>query len=226
MIRFRSFFAVLSVALLLAASDARAAFTYSVAVTTSPGGPAPAQPATTGGTTAAGVFNNTTFGSSTYFILGQTSPGTLTGSQGINLVQTSQTSNRVGSPNFNTPPTNTDGTNFNVSMAVLITNQPSGASGTITLSGLLTVTRSDTLGASSTFTNTSISPASITLGGVVYTLSGPIYTFPTIGTTPANGGISIQITEGVVPEPASLVMMGTSVLALGGLTVLRRRRQS
>src|SRR4051794_3507615 len=103
MTKTKSFFAVLSVALLLAASDARAAFTYSVAVTT---------PA--GGTTAALATNTTTFGQSNYAIVGQTSPSSLSGDQNINLVQAFQGSSRT---------VGTDTTTINpVTLAVSVTN--------------------------------------------------------------------------------------------------------
>jgi hypothetical protein len=211
MTKTKSFFAVLSVALLLAASDARAAFTYSTAVTTGNAGSPPTV------TTAPGVVNSRNFGLSSYLLNGQTSTGVLTGTQGINIVQTSQVSTQS--------PATTDTTSFPVSLAVTITNTTDG-SGVITVAGVINVSRSDSGGALSSFNLTSILPSSITLGAFTYDLSAPVYTFPTIGVTPANGGISLTISERVVPEPASLVMMGTSVLALGGLTVIRRRRQS
>jgi len=209
MIRARSLFAVLSVALLLAASDARASFQYSVVVTPTP--------------VVFGAGNTSTYTSTPSFTSGSPS-GTLTGTQTINLVQTTQTSTRVGTFPFGAG--QTDQTTIPVSLTVAINNTADG-SGSFTVAGNINVTRSDTLGANSNFVLTSILPTSITLGNFVYTLSGPTYTAPTIsGGAGANGGISILITELAVPEPASLVMMGTSVLALGGLTVIRRRRQS
>jgi len=198
MIRSKSLFAALSLAVLLATAEAKANFTYSVAPATS----------------------TTNFGSSTYTI----TPGfptptvspVLGGTQIINLVQTSQTSNRTSG---------TDTTVIPVSIATTI-NSVGDGSGTITLTGNISVTRSDTTGAASTFALTSILPASITLGAFTYQMSAPTYTAPTINSTTANGGISITVTETpTIPEPASLVMMGTSVLALGGLAIVRRRRQ-
>jgi len=206
MTKTKSFFAVLSVALLLAASDARAAFTYSVAVTT---------PA--GGTTAALATNTTTFGQSNYAIVGQTSPSSLSGDQNINLVQAFQGSSRtVGTDTTTITP---------VTLAVSVTN--AGGTGVFTLSTSIAITRSDTGGAASTGPPTqafTVTPTQIILGGLTYTLSQAIYIAPTINSTSANAGISAFITERAIPEPASLVMMGTSVLALGGLTVIRRRQ--
>jgi hypothetical protein len=207
MIKPRSFFAVLSVALLLAAGDARAAFTYATTATTTPTPP------------ATGTAGTVTFGQSTYAVNPQSQAPVppFTGSQIINIAQPVQTSTRT---------VGTDTTSFTTNLAVTITNVPSGLSNTINVTGRIDVTRSDTTGAISSFTLTSILPTSITLDGFTYSLSNPTYAAPTIGTTSSNGAISITITETVVPEPASLVMMGTSVLALGGLSVLRRRRQS
>jgi len=214
MTRTKSLFAALSVALLLAAGDARAAFTYSVAVTTTP-----VAPATGGGTTPANAFNTIVFGQSNYIMSGQTSTGTLTGLQTINLVQANQNSTRPG------PPPATDTTTIPTSLAVTI-NSVGNGSGVITVAGTLNITRSDMQGANSTFTLTSILPAFLTLGQTTYDLSAPVYTAPTINSLNANAGISITINERAIPEPASVVMMGMGALALGGLTVLRRRRQA
>jgi len=202
MIRSKSLFAAASLALLLLAGNAQASFNYSVTATPSP--------------VSFGAGNTSTYTTTPSFTSGSPS-GTLGGNQSINLVQTTQSSTR--NPG-------TDTTSFQLTIVTTINNLNGGGSSTITLVGTLAVQRSDTTGAQSTFTQTSISPSSITLGGFVYTLSSPTYTAPTIGSTPANGGISINITENAVPEPASLVMMGTSALVLGGLTVIRRRRQA
>jgi len=205
MIKLKSLFAALSVALLLAASDARAAFTYSVS------------PATI--TTTFGTGSTSTYTVSAAFPTPTTS-SVLAGPQIINLVQTTQFTTR-------TPPA-TDTTSFPISLVVTINNTTDG-SGSFTVAGTIGVQRSDTGGGVSSFTLTSILPTSLTLGGFTYTLAAPTYTAPTINATTANGGISISITETSVPgvpEPASLVMMGTSALALGGLAVIRRRRQS
>jgi len=211
MIRARSLFAVLSVALLLAASDARASFNYSVVVTPTP--------------VVFGAGNTSTYTSTPSFTSGSPS-GTLTGTQTINIVQTTQTSTRVGTAPFGAG--QTDQTTIpNYQAVVTINNLNGGGSANITVLGTLNITRSDTLGANSNYVLTSILPTSITLGQFTYSLSNPTYTAPTIAAGGnAGGGMSILITEAPVPgvpEPASLVMMGTSVLALGGLSVLRRR---
>jgi len=208
----KTFFALLSVALLLAASDARAAFTYSVA------------PATT--TTMFGVGGTSSTYTVTSAFVAPTTSSVLSGSQGINLVQTTQTSSHVGVSPFN-PPTNSDAATIPVSLVVTINNTTDG-SGTITVAGNINVTRSDTQGAFSTFSLTSILPSSLTLGNFVYTLSSPTYIAPTISAGGnAGGGLSIFITEAsAVPEPTAVVMLGTGLVGAIGLGLRRRVKKS
>jgi hypothetical protein len=199
----KSIVTALSIALLLAASDARASFTYSVTATPL------TQP----------------FGTSSVYTITPSFPPPatstpLSGTQLINLVQTSQTTGTV---------IGTDTTTIPVSITTTINNLNGGGSGNIVVAGNINVTRSDVFGAISSFTLTSILPASITLDGFTYALSAPTYTAPTVqGGANSNGGISIMISEtaNAVPEPASMVMLGTSILAIGGISALRRRRQA
>jgi len=202
MFRGKALFAALSVALLLAASDARASFTYS----------------------DTSVPTTLTFGpsnTSTYTVTPAALSATLAGTQIINIAQMSQTSTQTS------PPNPTDTTSFTLTLTTTINNQNGGGSGTITLIGTINITRSDTTGAFSTFALTSILPSSLTLGNFVYTLSSPAYIAPTIGVTNSNGGLSVAITEtqiGGVPEPASVVMLGSGLVGVIGLGLRRMKK--
>jgi hypothetical protein len=144
----------------------------------------------------------------------------LSGDQIINLAQITQNSTTV-------PPA-TDAAVIPLSLTVSIFNQNGFGAGNFAFSGNINVTRSDTGGAISTFSLTSIVPPSLALGQYTYALSGPTYTAPTIGAAGnGNGGLSINISEALqtVPEPGSLALMGISLgsaFAFG----LRRKHSS
>ncbi|MFO0952673.1 MAG: hypothetical protein U0835_16305 [Isosphaeraceae bacterium] len=117
--RTKPLFAALSLAMILAGAEARAAFTYSVTpVTTS---------------TNFGAGSNLTISAAN----GGVTSAVLSGTQIINLAQVTQTSTTV-QPATDTaiialPP-----------LVITITNVGSGTSGNFTLSGQINVTRSDT----------------------------------------------------------------------------------
>jgi hypothetical protein len=117
----------------------------------------------------------------------------LDGSQDVLLVHVTNTSTTVAPP--------TDTASVSGSVTVTINNLNGGGSGSFVVAGTIVVTRSDTLGAASTFTLTSILPPMLILGAFDYTLSNPVYIPPTIQAgQPGSGGIAITITE--TPEPA------------------------
>jgi len=196
MMKMRTVLATLVLVSAYAAGEARASFTYSVA------------PATTsynfgGSTLTVGAFNG-----------GAVSP-LLSGTQGINVAQISQSST--------TAPPATDAGSFALPpLVVTINNQNGGGTGTFTVNGTIVVTRSDTAGAASTFTPGSITPATLTLGIYLYTLSAPSYSQPTIGSGGnGNGALGYTLTETqIIPEPSSMLL---GLLGLPALVVFRRR---
>jgi hypothetical protein len=199
--------AALSAAALVASGSAQAGFTY---VST----PTP---------------TTTTFGGSVATLGPVSSVTTQSTPTNVNLATVGDTSTTV-------PPA-TDTTSITVVDNVAITNVPgvpagssggTAATGTITVNGTLTFTRSDTGGEVSTFTVNSITNNGANIGGIIYTLSSITYTPPTVNNTPTgNGNISALITSTpatTVPEPASLVMMGAGLVSVVGLGVRRSRK--
>jgi hypothetical protein len=148
----------------------------------------------------------------TPFNNGAPSP-TLAGTEDILLVHVTNTSTTVAPP--------TDTANVAGAVTVTINNLNGGGSGTFVVAGRIVVTRSDTLGAASTFTLTSILPSTLILGAFDYTLSNPVYIPPTIQAgQPGSGGISITVSE--TPEPASMALMGLGVALVAGLGLRRK----
>ncbi len=181
--------------LLIAGAEARAGFSYS-----SSSNPA-----------------SVTFGGSTIGLGTVTSASTLSTPTLVNLLNISDTTT--------TTPPGTDSTSIAFTDTVAITNIPppgTTAAGSLTFSGILSFTRSDTGGEVSTFTLTSVSgPTSI--DGVTYTLSNLVYAAPTVNSTTGVGNISGLITStATVPEPASIAMIGIGLATAMGFAARRR----
>jgi hypothetical protein len=199
--------AALSAAALVASGSAQAGFTY----------------------TATPTPTTTTFGGSVATLGPVSSVTTLSTPTFINIGDVALTSTTV-------PPA-TDTTSITVTDAVAITNVPgappgslggTAGTGTITVNGTLTFTRSDTGGEVSSFTVNSITNNGANIGGIIYTLSSVTYTPPTVNNVPTgDGNISVLVTATpatTVPEPASLVMMGAGLVSVVGLGVRRSRK--
>ncbi len=165
----------------------------------------------------------TNFGDSTATLSSVTSGTPLTDTTFVNIANVVITST--------TAPPGTDTTSIPVSIPVVITNTPTAGlpgTGTITVMGTLAITRSDSGGEISTFVLSSIVNNGAIIGGGSFTLSSPVYSAPTVNATSTGiGNISMMISDPVVPEPASLVMLGSGLVAVLGLSLgLRRRKKA
>jgi PEP-CTERM motif len=208
---FRSWFALAALAgsLMLATNTAHAGYTFSA-------NPTPI-------TTMFGPLNG-----STVSLLPTTSGGTMNGASFINIANISLASTT------SVPPQNTDMTSINVFLSVTITNVPTGpgtgtpGTDTITGTGVLAFTRSDTGGELSSFTPGISMNNGANIGGVIYTLSQLGYQAPTVNSIPnGNGNFSVLITPtlpGTVPEPASMIMFGCGLVGVAGLGLRRMKK--
>jgi hypothetical protein len=121
-----------------------------------------------------------------------------------------------------------DSTTINYSIKVTITNSittgpGTNAIGTLTIPGTLTVTSNNTgqFNGSNSF---GVSSVTALIGGVTYTIDTLSFTPPTPNGT--NGAFGARITSTVitgVPEPASMVMLGSGLIGVIGVGLRRNK---
>jgi len=210
---FRRCFALAALlgALMMGTNTAHAAIQFSFASTTSP---------------AVTSFSPPLNGSTVTF-----GPGVgtgLTSPTGVVLANITDTSTTVA------PGSDTTVINYVVSVA--ITNNPtsSGANSgtlgtsTITVAGTLTVTGNNSSQFNGGNVFGTIGNNGVLIGGVNYTLSGLAFVSPQISPA-ALGSIGATITGSFpnpVPEPASVVMLGSGLFGVIGLGLRRRIRKT
>jgi len=207
---FRRLFAMAALvgSLMLATSSAQASFTY---LST----PSPAA-------TPFGPTNG-----STVTLTGNTQSG-LSSPTFINIANVADnTSTPAPTPPATTP---TDTTTINLSIPILLTNAPlpgTAGTGTITFTGQLQFTRSDLGGEVSFLNNPAFTNNGLTIGGVIYTLSNPSYTPPTVNSATGDGNISVLVTTTIpsgIPEPSSVILLGSGLAGLVGFRLRRNKK--
>jgi len=216
--------AALAASFLLAAGmSSQAAYSYSTAITitsASTGGAI----APVGGSPGGSMFTTTDL--STSVILGNISSNPLIGANTVN----------IGTVAVNT--TSATPLTFNVAYTdvVTITNPtPGGSTGTFTINGVLSLTGVQSSGGASGGQSSNLYSGTFNqsqlIGGTLFTVNfgngiqNDFFGPPTInGSVTQQGSLGANITPNLIPEPASLALMGTGLVAVLGLGLRRMKR--
>jgi len=102
-------------------------------------------------------------------------------------------------------------------------NAPPGSPGTLTFTGTINLSNAGPGSGTVLASNLLVTVPNTTSGGASFNMSAPSFSSPTING--AGGNVSALITAGAIPEPASIVLFGLGMGAMG-VVGLRRRFQS
>jgi len=193
-----------------------ASYTYSPETYTLSGGSAGVVFGPNGGPSATATFTSGGFSTTVTFSVPIANPpkgaGTSTLSVGVITVITTA------------PTTAPQSFSFNFTDSIPITNTPPPGSGTpvgtLTYTGTINVVNAS-MTTGQVLPSNLVATGSTNAGGLLFTIANPTFAFPTINGP--NGNISADITAPAsVPAPASIVMLGLGMGAMGLVRVGRR----
>jgi len=206
---------------LLVGTRADADYTYSTSITIT--------------SVTSGTFSNTATGATATSTLGTSlqladilAPGSFIPSAPL----TANIGNVGIVPTGSTP----DSFNVNYTDVITITNPLGGATGTLTVTGTLRavgvlVTGGSFAGTLTNLYNPPFTVGPITIGGTAFSANfgtgqvNDLFGNPTIGQPVGgigSGNLGANITSSVIPEPASVVMLGMGLLGVAGISLRRR----
>jgi len=208
--------------LLAAGTSSQAAYSYSTAITIAPQGGFTVTPVggSPGGSTITAPDGVTSV------TLGNIASAPLLGANTIN----------IGTVAVNTTNATPQSFSLTYTDVITVTNPtPGGSTGTFTISGIMTLTGVQSSGGASGGQTSNIYTGTFnqaqSIGGTSFTVNfgngiqNDFFGPPTVnGSITQQGSLGANITPNLIPEPASLALMGTGLVAVLGLGLRRMKR--
>jgi len=195
---------------------AEASYTYSPETYTFSGGSAGVTFAPNGGPSATATFTSGGFTTTVTFSVPVLNPPKGVGTSTLNVAEITVITTA--------PTTAPQSFSFNFTDSIPISNTPppgtSPGTGTLTYTGTINVIGASLTTGQVTATNL-VATGGVNINGALFSISNPTFAFPTINSN--NGNLSADITVPAgVPAPASIVMLGLGMGAMGLVRVGRR----